>query len=295
MRQGITRWTIYLLCLCIVGPAAGMLTGALRASDGSHAASPLFCTSPALGLGAGLAALALALIMALLAAKFVNTAAGFTAAGLVMAWAAWKKGDVDDMIRTAQSGGPLLSQAAEGALFGALGLLVAAVLFAWGRAEQEHKPESGRMPGDIAVAHAVAQSFASILIKIFKGKGGLAVLPIAVIAAAAAGWLIGVNPHKGQAVFAAIAAGLLGGAAGRLVDFEVSLPSLMLPIVVLAVLGPLTGFAFAGGGGSHIVHAAYKGTLFPLANITALDWIPRPLPGIPMGVAWAGSMTEKKQ
>jgi hypothetical protein len=290
MRQGITRWTIYLLCLCIVGPAAGALTGALRASDGSHAASPLFCTSPGLGLAAGVGALVLALIMGLLAAKFVSTAAGFTAAGLVVAWAAWRTGDVDDMIRAAQSGGPLLWQVVEGAFFGILGLLVAVVLFAWGRAE--HEPRQDRVPGDVAVAHAVARSFASILIRVFKGKGGLAVLPVAVIAAAVAGWLIGVNPHKGQAVFAAIAAGVLGGAAGRLVDFEVSLPSLVLPIVVLGVIGPLTGFAFAGGGG--IVHAAYKGTLFPLANITALDWIAGALLGIPVGVAWAGSMMEKK-
>jgi len=294
MRQGITRWTIYLLCLCIVGPAAGALTGALRASDGSHAASPLFCTSPGIGLAAGLGALGLALVMGLLAAKLVNVAAGFTAAGLVMAWAAWQTGDVDDMIRTAQSGGPLLSQAAEGVLFGALGILLAAGLFAWGRAEQAADRPQGPVHADLAVAQKVAQTFASVLIRIFKGKGGMAVLPVAVIAGAAAGWFIGVNPHKGQAVFAAIAAGVLGGAAGRLVDFEVSLPSLMLPIVALAVLGPLTGFAFAGGGGAQVVHAAYKGTLFPLANITALDWIAGALLGIPMGVAWAGSMMEKK-
>jgi len=144
------------------------------------------------------------------------------------------------------------------------------------------------------VAQAVAESIASVFFKIFKGKGGLAVLPVAIIAGAAAGWFIGVNPHKGQAVFAAIAAGVIGGAAGRLVDFEVSLPSLMLPIVVLAVLGPLSGYAMAGGGGAQVVQAAYKGTLFPLANITALDWIAGALLGIPMGVAWAGSMTEKK-
>src|SRR5260221_641047 len=68
MPQSFTRWTIFLLCLCIVGPAAGALTGALRASDGSHAASPLFCTSPAIGLATGLAALGLALVMGLLAA-----------------------------------------------------------------------------------------------------------------------------------------------------------------------------------------------------------------------------------
>src|SRR5216684_1527151 len=104
MRQGITRWTIYLLALCVVGPAAGALMGSLRAADGSHAASPLFCTNPGMGLLVGIAALGLALVMGLLASKLVNVAAGFTAAGLVMAWAAWKTGDIDGMIRTAQSG-----------------------------------------------------------------------------------------------------------------------------------------------------------------------------------------------
>ncbi len=273
MRQGITRWTIYLLALCIVGPAAGAMLETLRGADGSHAASPLFCTNPGMGMLAGLAAVGLALVMGLLASKFVNVAAGFSAAGIVMAWAAWKTGDIDGMIRTSQSGGPLLSQALEGAVFGVLGAGLGWMIWRAGVAAEK---------GQSLVPDA----------KLVRGLS--TTLPVAVIAGAAAAWFIGISPMKGQAVFGAIGAGVIGAAAARLMDMEVSLPSLMLPIVALAVLGPLSGYAMAGGGGAQVVHAAYKGSLFPLANITALDWIAGALLGIPLGVAWAGSMVEKR-
>jgi hypothetical protein len=175
-----------------------------------------------------------------------------------------------------------------------LGLLVAVVLFALGKSEAPKDRPKAELHGDARVVQAIGQTIAAGLYRVFKGKGGLAVLPVAIIAGAAAAWFIGVTPLKGQAVFAAMLAGVVGAAVGRLVDFEAALPSLVLPIVALAVLGPLSGFALAGGGGSNVVHAAYKGTLFPLANITALDWIAGALIGVPAGVAWAGSMMEKK-
>ena len=69
------------------------------------------------------------------------------------------------------------------------------------------------------------------------------------------------------------------------------MPMLVIPIAVLAIVGPLSGEALASSG---VVATTYKGNLFPLANISALDWIAGGLLGIPLGVAWAGSMIEKR-
>ena len=128
------------------------------------------------------------------------------------------------------------------------------------------------------------------------GQASLIVIPISLFAAAVAAWFIGVSPLKGQAVFAAIAAGVLGAAAGRLADVRVALPMLVIPIAALAVVGPFaSSVPGVTGGPPAVVATAYRGTLFPLANISALDWIAGGLLGIPLGVAWAGSMIEKKQ
>ncbi len=45
MRNGIIRWTIYLIALFVAGPAAGALVGAVHAVDGGPA-SPLVSASP---------------------------------------------------------------------------------------------------------------------------------------------------------------------------------------------------------------------------------------------------------
>lgn len=290
MRQAIIRWTIYLLALFVIGPLAGAMTGSLRASDGSHAATPLFSTTPILGLVYGIAALLIALLVGVAAARLVSTASGFTAAGLVVAWAAWTTGDVDQMIRVSHSGSPLLSQSLEGAIFGVLALGIAAVLWIIGRPEQTD-PNKRKDPEDALIA-ALSQGPAKLFYKVFKGKGGAAVIPVALLAGAAAAWFIGVSPIKGQAVFAAITAGIVAAAAGRLVELEVSLPTLIVPIVALAILGPLAGYAMAGGA-DKVVASAYANSLFPVANITALDWIAGALLGVPIGVGWAGSMMER--
>jgi hypothetical protein len=60
-------------------------------------------------------------------------------------------------------------------------------------------------------------------------------------------------------------------------------------VAALGVLAPLTGW-FSGDA----VAAARMGTLFPLATVTPLHWAAGGLFGVPMGVAWAASMMEKK-
>lgn len=281
MRNGIIRWTIYLIALFIAGPAAGALVGAVHAVDGGPA-SPLVSASPGLGLASAIGALVMALLLGLITGKFLGLGPAMTASGFVVAWAAWRTADVDQLIRTAQSGKPLKMLAVEGLVLGVLGMAIA--IGCWvvsGRQDTIERRQS--KTGEIQV---------SLLKKIFGGKGGPASIAVGLVAGGVAAWLIAATPLKGQAVFAAIAAGAFAAAAGRLVDFEAPAPAMFLPILILAAVAPLTGLIMAGSGG--VVAAAYKGSLFPLANISPLDWIAGGLLGIPMGTSWAGSMIEKR-
>lgn len=296
MRNGTIRWTIYLIAIFVAGPAAGALVGVIHAIDGGPA-SPFVSASPGLGLASAVGALAIALVIGLFTGKFLGLGPAMTASGLVVAWTAWRTADVDQLIRTAQSGRPLKMLAVEGVILGTAGFLIA--LFCWlasGRQDASELSDEGGNRAARKVAGAAKYSpgigGAFMFRKLFGGKGGPASIAVGLVAGGVAAWLIAATPLKGQAIFAAIAAGAFAAAAGRLVDFEAPVPAMFFPIAILAAIGPLTGIVMSGSGG--IVAAAYKGTLFPLANISPLDWIAGGLLGIPLGVSWAGSMIEKR-
>ncbi len=283
MRSTIIRWAIYLFALLVAGPAVGMLVGSVHAVDGGPA-SPLVSSAPALSLAAAIGALVVALLIGLVTARILGLAPALTAAGLVVAWAAWKTADNDQLVRTAQSGSPLVKLAVEGAILGIFGLAIIFTCWMFSRHEGIETSQKRRSVEERLIA--------AVLIKMFAGKGGAVSIVVGAAAAAVAAWLIGISPLKGQAVFAAIVAGTFSAAACRLVDFESPIPTMFLPLALLAIVGPLTGLALSGSAG--VVAATYKGSLFPLANISPLDWIAGGLLGIPIGVSWAGSMIEKR-
>jgi hypothetical protein len=248
-----------------------MVMGGLRGPDGGLAATPLVSAAPASGIVAGLIAAAIALGVGLFAAKFLGLGPGMTAAGLVLAWAAWKTGTVEGLVRSAQSSQPLKVLALEGLLFGLVAVVITAALGFFAKRDAHHDhAHAGTSKYTVAMGPAIGA---------------------ALVAGAVVAWLLAVSPLKGQAIAAAIAAATIASAAARLVDFKAPMPALIIPVVALAILGPLTGVAMAGHAG--VVTRVYDGSLFPIANITPLDWIAGGLLGIPLGVAWAGSMIEK--
>ena len=85
-----------------------------------------------IALALGLA-LAIALAMGLIAAAILGPLPGLSTAGLVVAWVAWKTGDVDQLIRVSQSGRPLTILAIEGAIFGPLAVLAVYLIVLAGR------------------------------------------------------------------------------------------------------------------------------------------------------------------
>ncbi|MBX3376940.1 MAG: hypothetical protein KF678_08055 [Phycisphaeraceae bacterium] len=264
MPKAVTRWSIYFLALLLAGPAAGSLMHLARTADGGQGTA-LVNTSPLLGLLAAAGALAIAAVIGLLSVRIIGFAHALTAAGYILAWAAWKSGDVSDLIRTAGSGAPLTRLSVEGLL---LGIPTCAIVWFMHR---------------LSIAAPT---------KLRLTPNTLVCILTATAAGGVAAWLIAATPLKGQAVFAAIAGGVFAAAASRLVDFSAPIPTMFIPIVLLSIIGPLTGLFMSGASG--VVPSLYKGSLFPLAHITPLDWIAGGLLGIPMGVSWAGSMIEKR-
>lgn len=280
MPRAATRWIIYAVAVLAFGPLAGGLTAWLRSPDGGGDATPFVSTAPALGVAAALAALGIALFVGVIAARLVGARSGMSAAGLVLAWAAWRTGTIDQIIRGNGSGGVLWRLAVEGAILGLAVIVIAYVLEAVGRgggADAE--------PGRAGSAALPARDALSLRAMVGPAAAGL-------IAGGVAAWFIAQTPLKGQAVAAAIVGSMCAAAAGRLIDPRAALATLALPITLLAILGPLTGMVM--GATPSLLIAGRNGTLFPLANILPLDWIAGGLLGIPLGVSWAASLIEKR-
>lgn len=264
MKAAFVRWTIYLTALFVIGPLAGLLTGALRNVDGGTNATPLVSSNPALGVAAAVGAIAIAVLVGAVGARLMGVGPGFSAAGLVLAWVAWRTGEVNELIRSAQSSSPLVSLAIEGLLMGVLALLAACGI-AWIAQRQIEDPPHR-----------------------YFGARPLPALAAGFIGAGIGAWLVAVTPLKGQAVAAAVVSAIFGAAAGRLVDLEAPLPLLAVPTLLWAAVGPLTGFITKG---SAVVPAAYAGALFPTANITPLDFVAGVFLGAPVGISWAASLS----
>lgn len=280
MIHATIRWAAYLTALLILGPIAGMAIGSLRASDGGLDATPLLCTAPATGIIIGVAIILGAGLVGAITARFVGWTPGMSTAGIIIAWAAWRGGDVQVMLRQTQSGATLKTLAMEGAILGIAAILAAALILA---AANDLKEKS--------------QPFARRLVGQFKsglGSPGVALaIPVAIIAGAVAVWLVAQGSLKGQVFAAGIASGILGAAAGRIVDLEAKAITFIAAAALLCVLGPIAGLLKHGGGGG-MVQAAYAGELFALANLTPMDWLAGAFVGVPIGMSWAASMIEKR-
>jgi hypothetical protein len=271
MKAAIVRWMFYLAALLAFGPIAAMLVGNLRAANGGPDATPLVSTAPVMGVIMALGAMVIALLLGIAASRLVGAFAGMSTAGLVVAWIAWRTGTVEGIVRSAHSGRPLYLLAVEGIIFGIVGIGMAVLIV--------------RM-GDIRERRGGLDQKA-----IVSDTRSWTALGWSVLAGAAGAGILAVTALKGQAIAGAILGGVLVGVVGRLQRVR-SVPAYMVPIAILAILGPLSGIAVAGGVGN-VVAALYRGTLFPVAHPVPLDWIAGGLLGIPIGIGWAGSMERK--
>ena len=286
MRQATIRWTFYLLALLVLGPMAAILTANLRASDGGPHATAFTSTSAVAGMIATLVAFVLAAAAGIAAARLTTARAGMTTAGLILAWAAWRSGEVEHIIRTAHSASPMIPLAIEGALSV---ILVVAVAFGIDRyGGLDHTSPVWPGPADSPPRPPTTTTAEAL-------RSLLRISPMSLAGATAAGgvaaWLVAAQGLKGQTVAAAIVSGLAAAAVGRAIDIKAHATALMLPGVVIALAGPIIGLVLSHGA---IVDAMYAGTLAPIARIAPLDWAAGWLLGLPMGLGWATSLVSER-
>jgi len=281
MRQIMTRWSFFVVAVCVLGPMAGMLTASLRAHNGGPDASLLVSTTPERGVLLGLAALALSGLAGAIAARLTTARDGLTVAGLVLVWAAARTGRVDVMLRATGEEAILWRLCIEGAIVGLAGILIAALIYAIGKPREQVGASSGS-PASIGAA-AIRRSVAA--------EGTVKALPAALVAGGVIAWLVAAQPMKGQAIAAAFAAGLAAAAAARLLDQRTPAQAVFVVIGLLAAAGPASAFYFGTGRGP--VEDAYTAELVPLARIMPLDWVAGALLGVPWGLSWASSASER--
>lgn len=267
--------------LLIVGPIAGSVVGALRNASGGPDATLLVGDSRIGGVIAGLVAFALAGLMGVGAARMTNARAGMSTAGLVLAWAAWRSGEMDEILRASPSSGTLWWMAVEGLIFGTLAVGLCTIVVGVAR-----RSADGAAPSDAGTPERISDACRQL--------GTTKIIAPVAVAAAVSGllaWWLVVSEIKGQAVLGVTVAVLAGVAAGRVAAFHTPPHAFMIAIALLAIIGPSAAAVAQGGA---LLEATYQNRLFPIARPVPLDWIAGGMLGAPIGLAWAASLVERQ-
>lgn len=284
------RWVLVILAALVLGPVCALPMQSLRDADGGHAVSMLVSSSLPAGLLAGLAALAGAVLVGAVGSYFFTAGLGFAASGLVMGWCAWHTTTLDEVVRRTRDAQSLPALALEGLL--AVGFAVALALMIQLITERR-VARAGSTPADTAPSTGPLGWFVRSEHRDAKPAGAIVASAVAGAAVAAlVAWIVAASDFKGQAVFAALSAGVASGVVVQMTARSMHCsptPALAcLALAPLAVVGPL----LAGGDG--VAMRVFAGDVFPLARVLSLDWTCGALLGVPVGLSWAGAMIDQR-
>ncbi len=289
MLYSVLRYAIPFAALLLVGPLAAHFTAGLMGVDGGDQASLLLSAAPAKGAIAACIVFGLALIPGVIGARCVGNRSGLLSAGLVLAWGAWGTGRSDlILMRTMDrglTGSPLGALVVEGLLVGALGVAVSWIIM-------RTPTMSSALPEVRDPAHAHHH--------LPREPHGLvdSTVPVALLTAAVAGaaavWVIAQETLKGQTIAAAVLAGVVAAAGGRMASQRVSGVVFIAGLAFLGAVGPAIAMAIHKTPDGAI-HAAQAGKLFFLARPLPLDLMAGAFIGTPFGLIWAGSMIDRHQ
>ena len=281
MLHSILRWAGPLLALLAVGPIAGWLTYSLRAPDGGPETTLLLSSSMSKGLAVGVGVVLLAILTGAAIARLVAPRSGLFSAGLVLVWGAWGLGRVDQVLARIPQKQTLYTISIEAAVVGLLAVVGAIVILRIRPMVELHA---------VAADHPAHADEPTKLVDSSTPAAFIA----AAAAAALAGWLLAQDTLKGQTFAAAVVGGVFAAVAGRMASQRVSAAVFIAGIAALAVVSPtLATFMHPSSLGP--ANAARAGTLLALARPLPLDWLAGAFVGVPLGLAWAGSMIEKKR
>ncbi|MFI4855354.1 MAG: hypothetical protein ACIAQF_10315 [Phycisphaerales bacterium JB065] len=264
----VRDWGIIGGALLVVGPIAGSIAGSLQTESGLDQASPLTSSSPVSGVLVGMIVIAIAIGYGVIAGRIAHARLGIVGAGLVLTWPAWQFGRVADLVRDAGGLAPIRGFMLEGVIFGVACFAGVAFVLRFSRPVMPtESPESGSAKDMVFATGA------------------------SVIGAALGAWLIAQSSLQGQVYAAAVAAGIVGGAAGRSVANRAPMLPILAGGLLLAVIGPLTA---RFGVSVDPLGRLYAGDWPGLALLTPFDWFAGILVGAPLGEMWANSMIDRQ-
>lgn len=317
MLNAVLKQFPWAIALFVLGPIAGHLTGSLRGADGSHDATILVTTMPVRGVAALVFTLAAALAVGLFGARVNGCRSGLNAAGIVLVWAASQTAAIDEILRRAQSPGPLIPLAIEGLIAGLLVVPLAAVVWQAGLGRGTYAdahplpadaPPLRRFitsgPVDSRDVRGEHHSLAAALVRAVTRPAGVGAVAITVAAGVLVSWLVCQDTLKGQAIFAAALTGIVavpaarlaaeslpagGSGAGRGAESKPQPPmaAFFVGFALLAFLGPLAARFMHGAS---LIPELYAGGLLGVACPVTLDWAAGACIGVPIGEAWFVSM-----
>jgi len=250
--------------------------GSLRGVDGGSEVSLLMSSAPALGLALGLIGVAVAIAYGGIAARMLGERTGTLSGGLLLAWVAWRTGNMALVLRLHGSSGGLIMLAIEAAVVGSIALVGIALI---AHLAPEHK-------------NGVIRAESKALLKL----PALAGIAAGAVAALAAAWIVAFDGLRGQALMAAVAGAIAAAVVSRLVGQSLGhdTPPKLVPflsILLAAIAAPLIGLVSPGGG--ELAAAQIDGTLPGVLMIQPLDWAAAMLLGVPIGIGWTSAMVEK--
>jgi len=271
MREAV-KWVLLGVVTLVIGPISGWLTGRVPAPNGGPHATMLLSAAPLVAILGTILAFALAAMCGVVVGKVGRVRWGLFSAGVVLAWASFESGTVPGVLLWTRGGDGVFARLAfEGLLLGLLGVVVGLLIQ---RAAEHDLPEGAPEPAE---PRRRADAFVG--------------LGVGVVVGALAAWVIAREGLKGQTFAAGAISGVFSATAGRLAAPTSPPISFIAAGAILAILGPLTGIFVQSGDP---LLAANANDLFPLALLSPLDWIGGAFFGVPLGLSWAASLTERR-
>jgi hypothetical protein len=294
MVHSALKWALVLFTALALGPLCASLMAGAPGPHGAERATALVSDAPARALLATLASFGAAALAGVVGARAFSTGTGFAMAGLVLAWAAWGSATVELLARRGAPPSMFTRLAVEGVLTGVCTLALATLLLLAGRHARPTAPDPFTPPPPPPPEMPLKERVATLR------AGMLAARTLGCAAIGAAGalgiaWLFGTNALKGQALFAALGAGVVSGvvctlACAGVSSYVVALAG-VLASAVAGVVAPLAAGVVLSDPSARAIAGALQGPF----TLVPLDWAAGAMLGVPLGLAWAGSMLDGRQ
>lgn len=290
MIEAVARWSARGISLLLLGPLAAGLAGAVRASDGSGAATLLTGASLVAGLLAVAGVAGCVLVAAAVGSRLGDRHEGLLNMGFVLAWVAWTGGSMTEVIRLGPGASTLVRAAIEALFMGAVvvvGWLVAEAVCRRTREDERFDLSAGGVLG------------------VVRARTGVGVVASSVVVSLLVAWVFARYGASGQGLGTAFLAGIAAGVLGTQVFDALAekgnkmedrlaaeggggvtaiLAPVLIGVMLAGVVGVLMGLGVPGTG--RLLDGVARGSLPGWLMVSPAAWDAGALLGAPVGVSF---------